>query len=121
MRSIFSSSLMRALHLFCFGGLGAEAVDEGFKMLDLIALIAVSGDELIAPLVLLTEIFCVVTLIDRQPLIPYLYRAVDRNIEKVAIVGDKYVAKRIVPGDSLPASSWFQGPDGWWARQEAAD
>jgi hypothetical protein len=34
MRSIFSSSLMR-LHLLGLGGLGAEAVDEGLKVLDL--------------------------------------------------------------------------------------
>ena len=32
------------LHLLGLGGLVAEAVDEGFKMLDLVALVAVGGD-----------------------------------------------------------------------------
>ena len=41
MRSIFSSSLMRDLHLLGLGGLGAEAVDEGLKVLDLLALVAI--------------------------------------------------------------------------------
>ncbi len=36
--------LNAALHLLGLGGLGAEAVDEGFKVLDLLALVAVSRD-----------------------------------------------------------------------------
>ena len=31
------------LHLLGLGGLGAEAVDEGFKVLDLVALVAIGG------------------------------------------------------------------------------
>ena len=32
-----------ALYLFCFGGLGAKAVDEHLKMLDLDALVSIGG------------------------------------------------------------------------------
>ena len=53
MRSIFSSSLMRDLHLFGLGGLSAEAIDERLKVLDLLALVAVRGTKLRAPLVFL--------------------------------------------------------------------
>ena len=85
-----------ALHLLRFGSLGAEAIDEGLKMLDLLALVAIGGLELRAPLVFLAEIFRVVALIDGEALVPYLDGAVDRNIEKIAIVGDKDVAEGIV-------------------------
>ena len=43
-----------ALHLLRFGCLGAETIDEGFKVLDLNALVAVRRYKLRAPLVFLT-------------------------------------------------------------------
>ena len=83
------------LHLLGLGGLGAEAVDEGFKVLDLLALVAVGRLELRAPLVFLLEIFGVVALVDGQPLVPYLHGAVDGDIEKIAVVRDEDVAEGI--------------------------
>jgi hypothetical protein len=50
------------LHLFGLGGLGAEAIDEGFEVLDLLALVFVGGNELRAALLLLFQIFGVVAL-----------------------------------------------------------
>ena len=64
-------------------------------MLDLLALIAISRLQLRAPLVLLTQVLGVIALIDVQPLIPYLHGAVDSHIEKIAVVGDKYVTEGI--------------------------
>ena len=47
------------LHLLGLGGLGAEAIDERLKVLDLVALVAIGGLQLRAPLVfLLTDIWC---------------------------------------------------------------
>ena len=86
-----------ALYLFCLGGLSAEAVDERLQMLDLDALITVSGLELRPPLVFLAEVFGVVALIDIQALVPYLHRAIDRHIEKIPIVRDKDVTEGISP------------------------
>src|ERR1019366_10405578 len=62
---------------------------------DLQALIAVACLYRRPPLIFLTEVFAVIALVDRQPLVPYLYRAVDRNIQKIAVVGDEYVTERI--------------------------
>ena len=39
----FFEFLDARLHLLGLGGLGAEAVDEDFKMLDLVALVAIGG------------------------------------------------------------------------------
>ncbi len=86
---------MRDLHLLGLGGLGAEAVDERFEVLDLFALVAVGGFQLRAPLVFLAEILGVVALIDIQALVPDLHGTVDGHVEKVAVVGDKDVAEGI--------------------------
>src|SRR5580700_1699781 len=84
------------LDLLSLGGLITKAIDEGFKALDLIMLVAVSGDELLAALVFLFEIFCVVALVDRKALVPDLNGAIDGDIEKIAVVRDEDVAERIV-------------------------
>ena len=42
-----------ALHLLGLGGLVAEAVDEGFELLDAVALVPIGGFELLAALRLL--------------------------------------------------------------------
>ena len=57
-----------ALDLLCLGGLIAEAIDEGFQMLDVLALVAICGFELGAALLLLFEIALVVAVIDVEAL-----------------------------------------------------
>ena len=84
------------LHLLGLRGLVAEAVDERFKVLDLLALVAIRGHQLLAPLVLLRKVLGVIALIDRQPLVPDLDGAVDRHVEKIAVVRDEDVAEGIV-------------------------
>jgi hypothetical protein len=83
------------LHLLGLGGLRAKAIDEGFKMLDLLALILVGGNELRASLFLLRKILRVIALINGEALVPYLHGAVDGDVEKVAIVRDENVAEGI--------------------------
>ena len=53
MRSIFSSSLMRDCTCLALVACRAKAVDEGFQLLDALALIAIGGLELRAPLLFL--------------------------------------------------------------------
>ena len=53
----FFQFLDAALHLFGFGGLGAEAVDKGFEGFDAVALVPVSGFELHAALGFLGLVF----------------------------------------------------------------
>ena len=57
MRSIFSSSLMRDCTCLALVACVAEAVDESFKMFDLVALVAPGGLKLRAPLIFLREVF----------------------------------------------------------------
>ncbi len=49
-----------ALHLFGLGGLVAEAIDEGFQLLDALALVAIRGFQLLGALLLLLQVFFVV-------------------------------------------------------------
>ena len=44
-----------ALHLLGLGGLIAEAIDEGFQLLDALALVAVGGFQLVGALLLLLQ------------------------------------------------------------------
>ncbi len=96
------------LHLLGLGGLVAEAVDEGLKVLDALALVAVSGHQLLAPLVFLREVFCVIALVDGEALVPYLHGAVDGHVEKVAVVRAKDVAEGIVSEIILEPVAGFQ-------------
>src|ERR1700722_6808600 len=84
------------LHLLGLGRLGAKAIDEGLKMLDLDALIAIGRLKLRAPLVFLTEIFGVVALVNIEAPVPDLDGSVDGHVEKIAIVRDEDVAEGIV-------------------------
>ena len=84
------------LHLLGLGRLGAEAIDEGFEVLDLFALVAVGGEQLRAALVFLREILGVVALVDLRRLFQIFDGAVDGDVEKVAVVRDEDVAEGIV-------------------------
>ena len=81
-----------ALHLLGLGGLVAEAVDEGFELLDALALVAVGGLDLGAALGFLLEVFLVVAVVDVQALVPDLDDLVDGDVEEVAVVGDEDVS-----------------------------
>ncbi len=83
------------LHLLGLGCLGAEAIEECFEVLDLLALVAIGGLELCAALVLLALIFRVIALVNREALVPDFYGAVDGDIEKIAIMRDENVTERI--------------------------
>ncbi len=84
------------MHLLGFGRLVAEAIDEGLEVLDTLALVAIRGHELLAPLILLLQVFRVIALVDRQALVPDLHGTVDGDIEKIAVVRDEDVAERII-------------------------
>ena len=61
-----------ALHLLGLGGLVAEAVDEGFQLLDAVLLVVVGGAELRAPLGLLLLVARVAAGVEVHPLVPHL-------------------------------------------------
>ncbi len=85
-----------ALHLLGFGRLVAEAVDERFQLLDALALVAVSGFDLLAALLLLRQIFVVVAAVKVNALVPDLDDPVDRHVQKVAVVRNQHVGVGIV-------------------------
>ena len=78
-----------ALHLLGLGGLVAEAVDEGFEMVDAILLVAVSGFELGAAVGFLREIFVVIAGVEIGAAIPDFEDAVHGDVEEIAVVGDQ--------------------------------
>src|SRR5581483_5087646 len=92
----FFEFLDAALHLLRLRRLIAKTVDEGLKMLDLVALIAIRSFKLRPALFFLLQVFSEVALIDVEPLIPYLHCAIDRDIEAVAIVRDQDVSGGII-------------------------
>ncbi len=81
-----------ALHLLGLGGLIAKAGDEGFQMLNVLALVFVSRGQLRAPLFFLLQVLLVVAVVNVQRLVPYLDDLVDRDVKKIAIVRDQDVA-----------------------------
>ena len=85
-----------ALHLLGFGRLIAEAVDEGFELLDALALVLVRGDQRVAALLFLREIFFVVAAVEVNALVPDLDDAIDGDVEEVAIVRDEDVGEGIL-------------------------
>ena len=69
-----------ALDLLRFGGLVTKASDEGFQMLDVLALVFVSRGKLRPPLCFLFQILFVVAVINVQALVPYLDDFADRDV-----------------------------------------
>ena len=68
----FFQFLDAALHLFGLGGLGTEAVDEGFELLDAVALIFVSGFELRPAFGFLLFVLRIAAGVELDPLVPDL-------------------------------------------------
>src|SRR4051812_274245 len=81
-----------ALYLLGFGRLVAEAVDERLKLLNLFALIAIGGLELLTALLFLRKIFLVVAAVEMDLLVPNLSDLLDRHIKEVTVMRDEYVS-----------------------------
>ena len=84
------------LDLLGFGGLVAEAVDEGFEGLDAVALIFVGVHQLRAALFFLRDVLFVVAVVDVHALVPQLDGLVDGDVEEVAVVRDEDVGVGVV-------------------------
>src|SRR6476469_8034175 len=74
-----------ALHLLGLGGLIAEAIDKGLKLVDLFFLVAVSGLKLRAALGLLRQILLIIAGIKEDLFVPYLRGLLHRYVKKIAI------------------------------------
>ena len=84
-----------ALHLLGLRRLRPKAIDERLQILDPLALVLVPGNQLCLALFLLLQILRVVAGIDIQPLVPDLHRPAHRHIQKIPVVRDQNVSKRI--------------------------
>src|SRR5260370_40759200 len=100
--------LNTALYLLGLGGLITKAVDEGFELLNPFALIAVSRFQLIAALLLLRQIFLVVAAVEMYTFVPDLDGLADGDIQKIAVVRNQDVGKRITGQGSLQPIARFQ-------------
>src|ERR1700688_511735 len=92
----FFEFLYAGLHLPGLGGLVAEAVNEGLQLLDALALIAVGGFKLRASLVFLPQVGIVVAAVKLHALVPDLDRAIDRDIQKIAVVRNQHVGVGVI-------------------------
>ena len=97
-----------ALHLLGLGRLVAEAIDEGLELLDALALVLVCGDQRIAALLLLGQIFFVVAAVEMNAFVPDLDDAIDGDVEEVAVVRDEHVGERILQQVLLQPVARFQ-------------
>ena len=75
-----------ALDLLGLGGLVAEAVDEGFQLLDAVTLVAIGGGELFQALGLLLEVLLVAAGVEVDALVPDFGDLADGDVEEVAVV-----------------------------------
>ena len=97
-----------ALHLFGFRGLGAKAVDERFKMLDVLALVLVRCGQLRAALIFLNKEPFVVAVVEMQAFVPYLDGLIHGDVKEIAIVGDEDVAVGIAVEIALEPVAGFE-------------
>src|SRR3954471_9959683 len=74
------------LHLLSLGGLIAKAIDEGFELLDLCALVAVCRFELRFALLALHQILLVIPRIELNALVPDFDRFLHGYVEEVPVV-----------------------------------
>ena len=85
-----------ALHLFGFGRLVTEAIDEYFQLLDAFPLIAIRRFELLHALGFRGQRIFVVAGIKMDALVPYLSNLVNGDVEKIAVVRDQHKSVRIM-------------------------
>ena len=116
----FFKFLDARLHLFGFGRLIAEAVDEGFQLLDALALIAVGGFKLGAALVFLTQVRIVISAVEMDLFVPDFDRFIDRHVQEIAVVRDQDIGEGIIRQILTPASCALPDPGDWWARPATA-
>src|ERR1035441_8810248 len=87
--------LNAALHLFGLGGLGAEAVDEGFQLLDAVLLVGVGGKKLRAPLLFQYLVAGIAAGVNVEAFVPELDDFAHGDVEEVAVVGNQHVRVRV--------------------------
>ena len=85
-----------ALYLPGFGGLIAEAIDEGFEMMNLLLLVFLACLQLSSAFGLLFQIAVVIAGVEIRVAVPDFQDLVDRNIKKIPIVRDQNLSKRII-------------------------
>src|SRR3974390_1252657 len=100
--------LKAALYLLGLRRLITEAVDERLKLLDAFSLVLVRSDQRSAALLRLRQVVLVVAAVKVDPLVPDLDDAIDRDIEKVAVVRDQHVGVRILQQVLLQPVAGFQ-------------
>src|ERR1700681_916713 len=97
-----------ALYLPGFGGLIAEAIDEGFEMMNLLLLVFLACLELSSAFGLLFQIAVVIAGVEIRVVVPDFQDPVHRNIEKIPIVRDQNVGERIIVQVSLKQIASFK-------------
>ncbi len=78
------------LHLLRLGGFVAEAVDEGFEMLDALLLVAPRGEQLLAAFFLLLQVGLVAAGVEVDRPVPQLGDLPHGDVEEVAVVRDEH-------------------------------
>src|ERR1019366_2896004 len=91
----FLQFLNAALHLFGLGGLGAEAVDEGFQLLHAVLLIGVGGKKLRAPLLFQHLVAGIATSVNVEAFVPELDDFSHGDVEEVTVVGNQHIRVRV--------------------------
>ncbi len=84
-----------ALHLLGLGRLVAKALDKRLQVLNLLPLVAIRRRQLRPSLFACLQILRIISGIDMQPLVPQLHRAIHRHIQKIPVMRDQHIAKRI--------------------------
>ena len=110
-----------ALHLFGFGRLRAEPVDERFELLDPVALVGVGGFQLRAAFGLLLFVFRISAGVELDALVPDLRDARNGHIEEEAVVRNQHECIRDTFRDTIRASFALRDRGGWSARRAAED
>ena len=97
-----------ALYLLRLGRLVAEAVDEGFQLLDAVLLVLVGRLQLRAPLVLLQLVTGEAAGIEVQALVPQLGDLANADIQEIAVVRHQHERVRIGAEVLLQPVAGFQ-------------
>ena len=85
-----------ALHLLRLRRRRAEAIDESLQLLDAVSLVLIRGNEIRAALFFLAQVRFVVAAVELHPLVPDLDSAIDRDIQKIAIVRNQQIRERVI-------------------------
>ena len=97
-----------ALDLLGFGGLSTEAIDESLQLLDAVPLVAISGFELFAALLLLLQVLFVIAGIEMHAAIPDLDDFVDCDVQEIAVMRNQHNRVRVIGQVLLQPIAGFQ-------------